>query len=146
MKIGKILLLVALALGTTFATSCSKDETKKIIDEVVTNDLDKVAGTWEGTYTPGISEDALLTEKGTIEIQKVGNKTDELIINTKANTGLKIKITSNSLGILTGTVEPTDEVKEGSLNISLPTNDCLLNITKTDEKGKSYAFKGNKKQ
>ena len=145
MKIGKILLLVALALGTTFATSCSKDETKKIIDEVVTNDLDKVAGTWEGTYTPGISEDALLTE-GTIELQKVGHKTDDLIIHTKANTGLKIQITSNSLGILTGTVEPTDEVKEGSLNISLPTNDCLLNITKTDEKGKSYAFKGNKKQ
>ena len=139
MKIGKILLLVALALGTTFATSCSKDETKKIIDEVVTNDLDKVAGTWDGTYTPGISEDALLTEKGTIEIQKV-------IINTKANTGLKIKITSNSLGVLTGTVEPTDEVKEGSLNISIPTNDCLLKIEKTDKKGKSYAFKGNKKQ
>ena len=145
MKSRALLFLATVATMLAFS-ACSKEEVKKNVKEIVATDLSNVIGTWTGTYTtPSLT----LGEPGEIEVKPVEGDKEALIVNTKDFKDIKIKISANAAGVITGNAEKAGDIESGTLFYKKGEKDNTLkftvNTTKESTK-KSFIFSSTEKK
>ena len=147
MKLRVLFLLAATSLVFAFS-ACSKEEVKKTVAEAVEMDLNNVIGTWEGTYTPAITETSA-TELGEIEVKAVDGDKKALIVDSKVIKAIKVKITANAISALTAEAEANDVIESGSFGYIKSNEGGKITFTIKVKKGsepKSFVFTSSKKK
>lgn len=149
MKLRVLFLLAATSLVFAFsACSEGKEELKKTVAEAVEMDLSNVIGTWEGTYTPAITETSA-TELGEIEVKAVDGDKKALIVDSKVIKAIKVKITANAISALTAEAEANDVIESGSFGYIKSNEGGKITFTikvKEGSKQKSFVFTSSKKK
>lgn len=147
MKLRVLFLLAATSLVFAFS-ACSKDEVKETVAKAVEMDLSNVIGTWEGTYTPAITETSA-TELGEIEVKAVDGDKKALIVDSKVIKAIKVKITANAISALTAEAEANDVIESGSFGYIKSNEGGKITFTikvKEGSKQKSFVFTSSKKK
>ena len=142
----RALLFLAAAAAVLAFSACSKEEVKKNVKEIVATDLSNVIGTWTGTYT---TLSLTLSEAGEIEVKAVEGDNEALMVDTKDIKDIKIKISANAAGVITGSAEKAGDIESGTLVYKKGEKDNTLkftvNTTKESTK-KSFIFSSKEKK
>jgi len=117
MKTRNLLFYVAVGIALIFATTCSKEDLNKALDETLEDalgtEMQYITGEWEGDYILSVNGEEKSKEKGTVNVRTSDTK-DEVIFDMRGMPNLRFKITGNKLGIVTFTADMSGHFLEGS--------------------------------